>query len=222
MNKKIILIFSIIMIFTLAGCASAPAAQATPPSDQASQSNPPAGQGNRPTPDPATLLEQRLAPGTLKLEGTNLAVSADEAKTLLPLWQKVQALSADNTTAPTDIQTAYQQVESAMTSDQIQAIQQMSLTQTDLQDLAQSLGVQMPAFGGQNPASGGTTATLTADERATRVASRQETQSVLGTPTGNGNPSANGTPGGFRGGRGGMGQIFIDPLIKLLQQKSGG
>ncbi len=224
MNKKVYLILAGILMLVLAGCSSLMPTLAIPPGQPGQGGNstpvPQANNGNgqngfRGTPDPALALEFRLAPGTLKLEGTANAVTAAEAKQLLPLWQKLQSLEADTNSTQSDIQAAYQQIEQAMTQTQIQTIQQMSLTQNDMMALAQIYGVQMPQGGGAN---GGNFATLSPDERATRIAQRTLTPGSGGFG-GNGTPNANG--GGFRGGRG-FNQVFIPPLLQLLQTRAGG
>src|SRR5664279_4355891 len=47
--------------------------------------------------------ETRYAIGTLKLQGTALAVTKDQATTLIPLWKAMLSLSTSNTTAPAEI-----------------------------------------------------------------------------------------------------------------------
>src|SRR4030042_4717057 len=42
-------------------------------------------------------MATKLALGTLKLEGTSIAVTRDEASELLPLWQAYQSLSNSDT-----------------------------------------------------------------------------------------------------------------------------
>jgi hypothetical protein len=98
--------------------------------------------------------------------------------------------------------------------------------------MMQQLGIQITpgAFGGAGANGGTPFPTLSADERATRTAQREtQVASNGGTPVAgfNGTPGAgfNGTPGaGGRGGGGGFGfaNMFIDPLIKLLQTRAGG
>ena len=214
MARKTYLIFIVpLLILALAGCASLRPAQpaqasnpgANPGSDQAQQPNT--------TPAPNNSIEFRLAPGTLKLEGSPEAVSPAEAKQLLPLWEKVKSLSADTAASQTDIQTAYQQIQDAMTPSQIQAIEQMTLAQSDLQSLAQSLGVQLNPGGGAN---GGSFPTMSPDQLATRTARRTQTPGANGSLRGGGN----GNPGGNRGGRG-FSMVFVDPLIQLLTQRAG-
>jgi hypothetical protein len=70
----------------------------------------------------------KLAFGTLKLEGTINAVTASQAKDLLTLWQGYQSLSNDDTASQLELDALVNQIESNMTSEQIQAIQAMGLT----------------------------------------------------------------------------------------------
>ena len=226
MKKNFFPVIVLILVLALSACASKQATQANN-TNSGGQPN-----GNA----PQNSLETRLAPGTLKLEGTDQAVTADQAKQLLPLWQQVKSMLADSTTNPADLTAVYQQIEKAMKTSQIKAIQNMSLTQTDLQNLMQDLNIQI------TPGSFGSFPTLSADQLATRQA--------LGTPA-PGNPGAgsgnfatlspderstrqaertltpganNGNPNGNRGvGRGfSFSQVFIDPLIQLLQDRAGG
>jgi hypothetical protein len=133
------------------------------------------------------------------LEGTSQAVTAGEAKQLLPLWQQVQSDMGSGSGAAPDLQSTYQQIEQDMTADQIQAIQNMSLNQSDIQTLMQNLGIQTTPNAG--PGSGAFP-TLSPEAQATREA------------------RATGTPGArFLGG--GFERVFVGPLIQLLQQRAG-
>jgi hypothetical protein len=194
-------------------------------------------------------LEQKLAIGTLKLEGTGQAVTAKEAADLVPLWQAIKSLDASTNTAPSEITAVYKQIEGVMTPEQTQAIQKMTWTQQDMQALMTKYGV---TFGAGQAGQGGQN--LTADQRATRTAQFQSrTQNGGGGAGGPGGPGGfggqGGAPGGVPGGTGGFGGqggsgtavartpqpgqagrragggmniIFIDPLIKLLQTRVAG
>lgn len=184
-------------------------------------------------------LESKLAAGTLKLESTKMLVTAAQAKQLLPLWQKIQTLDASGDNAnQSDKMAVYQQIEQVMTQDQIQAIQNMNLRQSDIQNLMKAYGIQVTpgagfdgnfptfspeqlatrqALGTQEP-SGGNFPTLSPEERATREAGG-------GFGGGNGGPTlspdqlATRQAGGGRF-RGGFERIFLDALIKVLQVRS--
>jgi hypothetical protein len=94
-----------------------------------------------------------LLVGTLKLEDTDKAVSAEEAVNLLPLWQAYRSLSTSQTTAEAEVDALLNQIQSTMTVDQIQAIKDMNLTSTDMMDLMQSLGGAIMISGTPNPQS---------------------------------------------------------------------
>lgn len=73
--------------------------------------------------------------GTFQLEGTDLEVTPEQAKQLLPLWQMLQSLSTSSTAASEEIEAVEAQIKSTMTTAQIEAIQGMQLTQEDLMTL---------------------------------------------------------------------------------------
>ncbi|HSB66987.1 MAG TPA: hypothetical protein VLD65_10430, partial [Anaerolineales bacterium] len=90
----------------------------------------------------STSLSQvnMLVVGTLKLDGTDNAVTADEATQLLSLWQAYRSLSTSQTAAEAEVDGLLKQIESTMTSTQMDAIKAMNLTDTDMMDLMQSMG----------------------------------------------------------------------------------
>jgi hypothetical protein len=153
--------------------------------------------------DPATrTMDQKLAIGTLKLEGTDLAVTAEEATTLLPLWKAVKSLSSSDTTAPEELTALYQQIQDSMTKEQVQAIEDMQLTQDDMNTLMQDLGIQV---GG--PGMNQDFANLSDDERATRIAEIQSQNPDFSSGGGPGNFPGGGNPpegAGPQGGDAGM------------------
>jgi len=94
-----------------------------------------------------------LLVGTLKLEDTDQAVSADQAATLLPLWQAYRSLSTSQTAAEAEVNALLNQIQSTMTADQVQAIKAMNLTSTDMMNIMQSMGAGMGPRGTPNPQS---------------------------------------------------------------------
>jgi hypothetical protein len=91
----------------------------------------------------------RLAVGTLKLEGTDNAVNADEAGELLTLWEAYQSLSSSDTTSQVELEALVKQIEGTMTSEQVSAIDDMELTDQSVseavQTLAGSIDISIPA-----------------------------------------------------------------------------
>lgn len=239
-KKSIIIPLTLLLAIILSACATS---QATPQLiiDNNTNTTPVPAQGNGAPASGQTggsgggqngNLTFRLAYGTLKLEGTSNAVTAAEAKTLLPLWQKVSDLSSNGTPTPQDIQTVYTQIESSMTPAQISAITQMTMTQQDFTSLMQTLGITVtpgPGGGGFGFGGGGTNGTLTPDQQSTRTARQTQFAGSGGNGGGGSRFSGTRTPGagGFSGrgggfgGGGGMNMMFIQPLIKLLTTRAG-
>ncbi|MCC6146026.1 MAG: hypothetical protein IT308_00505 [Anaerolineaceae bacterium] len=206
----------ILLLISLAACSS-PAAATTAQTGASSSE---------------TALQSNLAVGTLKLEGTDQAVTAEQARELLPLWKAVKTLSGDDTISAEEIQALYDQIQETMSAGQIQAISQMSLTQQDLTALMADLGIE------RNAGAGG----LTDEQRATRIAQRQSQGSgggfAGGIPGGAMPMGGGGPPAGFTGGANaqvtpGAGQaaasqsfptnrstLFLDPLIKMLKERA--
>ena len=197
----------------------------------------------------ALSTEAELVVGTFKLEGTDLAVTADQAKQLIPLWQTLQSLSTSNTAATEEMNALIDQIKSSMTTQQMDKITAMKLTQQDMLTAMNDAGV------GFNPsgASGTPNATPGANQfnfPAGGAAPSGGSESTTGGgPAGagpaGGGPSGGGAPpsGGFviqgdPGGDGGMpGQSatpqavrgngfanhvptpLLNALIQMLQKK---
>ena len=123
--------------------------------------------------------EAELLVGTFKLEGTAQAVTADQAKSLLPLWQTLQSLASSNTAATEEVNALVDQIKSTMTTQQMDKITAMKLTQQDVMTVMNAAGV------GFNPS--GTSTTPDASSRSNQG----------GFPGGGAAPSGG---GGFQGG----------------------
>jgi hypothetical protein len=80
----------------------------------------------------------QLAAGTLKLEETDLAVDESLAAEILPLWQAAQSLSNSDTAASVEVDAVLNQIQDAMSAEQVAAIAAMSLTSDSLTELLES------------------------------------------------------------------------------------
>lgn len=89
--------------------------------------------------------ENRLIIGTFKLEGSDQAVTPQQATQLLPLWKAVKSLSASDTASQVEIQALYEQIRENMTAEQLQVIDSVNLNNTNMRELMQELNIQMPA-----------------------------------------------------------------------------
>jgi hypothetical protein len=82
-------------------------------------------------------LTTKTGPGILELEGQTLAIDADQAITLLPLWQALQTLSSDSNTTVEEIASLNDQIKETLTAEQLAAIDGMSWNEDDLSALVQ-------------------------------------------------------------------------------------
>ena len=132
-----LVIFSLSLIFALAACA--PAAETVPAA-------PTSIAGEYLTSDyaDAASLRNQLAYGILQLDGTPNAVTPEQARTLIPLWQAVIALSGDETAASEELTAVQDQIVAVLTPEQLQAIAAMQLTNADLSAFYAEYGITVP------------------------------------------------------------------------------
>jgi hypothetical protein len=230
-------------VVALAGCGGGQAA--TAPADTGASGAYTSEVLNASYPDALDAANQ-LALGTMLLEQTENAVTPEQAAALLPLWQ---ALQAGGVTAQAEVNAVLKQIEGTMTSEQLQAIAAMQLTQEDMRTWMeeQGLGTQ-----GGFPGAGGD---LTEEEREALRATAQAGGGMPGS--GEGMPPGGGemppematrqaemanmseeereamrataqAGGGFPGAGGGRGgptgrqsSFLLNPLIELLEVRAG-
>jgi hypothetical protein len=77
-------------------------------------------------------IETQLAVGTLKLAGTEQDVTAEQAEQLTILWQTYQQLSQSDTAAQAEVDGLIAQIQETMTTEQMQSITAMQITQQDV------------------------------------------------------------------------------------------
>jgi hypothetical protein len=118
--------------------------------------------------------ETQLAAGMLKLETTENKITAEQASDLLVYWQIYRQLSQSDTAAQEEVDALIAQIQAALTPAQLQAIQNMKLSQQDVSAITQ----------------GSTTAALS---------SSSQKNSSATAPNGGGFPPAGGIPGDFSG-----------------------
>lgn len=99
-------------------------------------------------------LSTKLAIGTLKLEDTEFAIASDQASELLPLWQVLRTLTTSDAAAREEIDAILEQIQETMTADQLQAIDEMGLTNEIVFATMQEMGLvqqQVNASGTPQP-----------------------------------------------------------------------
>ena len=102
----------------------------------------------------ALPVPSQLAIGTLMLESTDHAVTVEQAGELLPNWQMLQALQSSGTAAQAELDAVLNQIQGAMTDEQLMAIKEMQLTPDSMTELAQERGLGRGFAGGAGDAGG--------------------------------------------------------------------
>lgn len=178
----------------------------------------------------ALPASSQLALGIFHLQGTENAVTPEQARTLLPLWQAIQAGSLQS---DAETNAVLKQIEGGMTAEQLAAIAAMQLTREDLGTWMQEQGIEFGprpgGAGGQGPF-----ADLSEEERAARRATRQAAGGGGFGQGGFGDLSeeeranlrataeASGITFGGRGGPGrGLLAVLAEPVVELLTQLAG-
>ena len=169
--KKIFLPIFIILAIFLASCSGTAAPAPTTGGDiYVSQTLPVDYEG-------ALAVRNQLALGTLELSKTDLAISAEQAQTLLPLWQALRSTQQAGGTAQAEVSALLTQIEGAMKPEQLQSIASMKLTFTDMQEWAAANGITMGSGGGTPGQGSG----MSAEARATKQAAEGVTSSSGGS-----------------------------------------
>jgi hypothetical protein len=165
--KKIFLLLSISLALFIASCSGTAAPAPTTGGDIYVSQNLPTDYEN------ALAVRNQLALGMLELNQGDLAISAEQAQTLLPLWQALRSTQQAGGTAQAEVSALLTQIESAMTPEQLQAIAAMKLTQPAMQDWATANGITLGSGGGTPGQGSG----MSAEARATKQAAEGITTS---------------------------------------------
>ena len=168
--------------------------------------------------DNALPAVMQLVVGTLRLENTDMAVSAAQATDLLPLWKGYRSLSGSDAASSAELEALDGQILAAMTSEQIQAVAAMQLTREDLDAAMDELGIVSPR--------GGASSDLSDEEREALRAERQAQGGfpveggVPGAPPESMAPGGGQAPGASGGTRPVANTVLFDVLIETLSGKT--
>ena len=131
----------------------------------------------------ALTIRNQLLLGIMKLEGTSYAITAEQGPELTTLWQAFTALNDSGTAAPEEIEAIQNQIISALTVEQVNAIAGMRLTNAMLQEFYVEAGISemKTPEPGVTPESQRMGNLPQEDREATRVASGEEVGTGSGT-----------------------------------------
>lgn len=102
----------------------------------------------------AASIQTQLSVGTLQLEDSELAIDESLAGEILPLWQALQALGQNESTATAELTAVLNQIQDTMQPEQIEAISAMELTDESLQEMLTDGTIQL-GRGGRPGGQGG-------------------------------------------------------------------
>jgi len=123
--KKILITTLTLLMLTLVACGSA---SNGPQADSA--------QANGSLPQATQLII-----GTFKLEGTENAITSEQAADLVTLWQVYQSLNESEVSSQEESDALIDQIKDTMTPEQMQAIKDMELTQEAVFIIMQEQGI---------------------------------------------------------------------------------
>lgn len=167
---KKIFILTLVAFVALALASCGPATDTTPTGDTYVSAYLPVDY------EDAISVRSQLALGTLRLEGTTLAPTSDEALALLPLWQALRSLQSGGASAPEEVNAILAQIETSLRPEQLQEIAAMELTNADMQAWASENGMQA----GTGEGSPGQGQGLSPEARATKQAEQGVTSESAG------------------------------------------
>jgi hypothetical protein len=123
----------------------------------------------------------QLTLGSLKLAETNTPITAEQAATMLPLWQALQNMTSTGNSAQAEVNALLGQIEAAFTPEQLTAIRAMKLTSADMQTWASANGVSDgKRFGQPGSGQGGGGSGMSPEARATKQAAEGVTSGNSG------------------------------------------
>ena len=229
MKWRVFAVILIVFAVALAGCGSSEPAAAT----EVDETDAPAEVRGSLAP------VDRLALGTLKLEGTENALTAAQAAELLPLWKLIEGGSLQG---EAETNALVQQIEGVMDDAQLAAIDGLGLTFEDTRAWMEEMGIEMPAgptgpgapAGQAGPAgqSGpGALQNMSEEERAKmreefqNMSAEERSTRMAGLPTEaqgierpEGNPGTG--PGARPGGGSRQSNALLASLVELLTERA--
>jgi len=155
----------------------------------------------------AASIRNQLAYGTLLLEDTDLKVTPDQARILLPLYQALLSLTGDSNSVSDEVTAVQDQIIENMTQEQLARIVELQITNTLLNEFYLENGLTMASADSDStrvPGSGGGMGRNLDQE------SREATRTAMGSEAGVGAGQGIGQQGRT---------LLLDKVIVLLTER---
>jgi len=157
----------------------------------------------------AASIRNQLAYGTLLLEDTDLKVTPDQARILLPLYQALLSLTGDSNSVSDEVTAVQDQIIENMTQEQLARIVELQITNILLNEFYLENGLTMASADSDStrvPGSGGGMGRNLDQE------SREATRTAMGSEAGVGAGQGIGQQGRT---------LLLDKVIVLLTERIG-
>jgi hypothetical protein len=130
------------LVLTLAACSSGSAAADAPTAAASSSASATSSQWGilNTSYSDALAIPVQLAVGTMQLDGTENAVTAEQAGELLTLWQGYSSLLSGESPAQEEYKGLQHQIEETLTAAQLQSIAKLELTVDDMGSAMAEMG----------------------------------------------------------------------------------
>ena len=150
-SNLIYTVISLLFIMMLVACGPKNAQVSNGAAQGAPEGGAPGGQGMMPD-DMEMPQSMQLLLGTFYLEGTDDAITPEQASEMILLWKGVRGLSDSATVSQAEINALYNQIEESMTKSQRKIIDGMEFDQEDLMAFMEEHDL---SFGGNDIETGG-------------------------------------------------------------------
>jgi|GEM_PF-1482039 len=134
----------------------------------------------------AANTRNQLAYGTILLTGSDLPVTQEQAKAMLPLWQAILSLSSDPESASEEISAVQAQIISNLTPEQLTFITDARITNAMLFEYYASLGIEVPTPSADVTRVPSQGQNMTDEEKAAKRATAEASGMVPGSSGGSG------------------------------------
>lgn len=132
----------------------------------------------------ATNTRNQLGYGTILLTSSDLPISAEQAKAMLPFWQAMLALTNDASSAPEEISALQTQIIASFTPEQLAYISEAQITNAMLTEYYTSLGIEVPTPSADTTRVPGQGKNMTDEEKAARRATAEASGEMPGSGSG--------------------------------------
>lgn len=141
--KNILLLIGTLMVLLTSGCSATQANTGDPVQSEVNAEANVQETNTEPQGLQNAAEVTQLLFGTLMLEGTDHAVTSEQATTLLPLWKLYRSLLESDITATAEIEAVAKQITQKMTTKQLSLMEGQAFDREQMNAIMQDLGIDV-------------------------------------------------------------------------------